>query len=285
MENKIKLSFILLVFFLSGCGNILDTSGFFFPDDLIDSRFVQSDQWNQTNPFKTISVNSENYQLFIAGDSHIGGTVNFDKFVSESKKNSAAALVIVGDIVSGHKQGYDTLINHLPNYSQIPYFLAVGNHDLYFDGWKTFYPYFGSSTYYFTVQTPTAKDLNIVLDSGSGTLGGKQLAWLQHVLENERSKYRHCFVYSHVNFFRNRHTGSTNPLVDELYVLMDLFAQNQVDMVFSGHDHDRSTNQFGNTTYITMDALLDGFPKAGFVILSVSKTAASFDFVDLKTIN
>lgn len=285
MENKLKITLVFLVIMLSGCTYTLDFGGFFFPGNPVDQRFEQSNAWNQSHPFKTIYVNSENYSVLVAGDSHIGGTVNFDKLVSESKKTGAAAFVIVGDIVSGHKQDYDTLKNHLPDFSQMPWFLAVGNHDLYFDGWDAFYPYFGTSTYYFTVQTPTAKDLNIVLDSGSGTLGGKQLAWLQQVLENERSKYRHCFVYSHVNFFRNRHTGSTNPLVDELYVLMDLFAQYQVHMVLSGHDHDRSTNQFGNTTYITMDALLDGFPKASILKISVSKTTASFDFHDLKTIN
>ena len=285
MENKLKKIIVFLSIFLSACTYRLDFSGFLFPDDLIDSRFVQSEEWNQSHPFKTITVSSENYQLFISGDSHIGGTVNFDKLVSESKKTGVAAFLVVGDVVTGHKQDYDTLRNHLPDFNQMPWFMAVGNHDLYFDGWKTFYPYFGSSTYYFTVQTPNAKDLNIVLDSGSGTLGGKQLKWLKQILENERYKYRHCFVYSHVNFFRNRHTGSTNPLVDELYVLMDLFAQYQVDMVFSGHDHDRSLNYFGNTTYITMDALLDGFPRASIVNLSVSKTGASFDFIDLNTSN
>lgn len=285
MENKLKLIFLSVILFFTGCTYRLDFTGFLFPDDLIDSRFVQSDDWNQTHPFKTLTVPSENYHLLIAGDSHIGGTVNLDKFIGQSKKTAAAAFIIVGDIVTGHKQDYDTLKNHLPDFNLMPWFMAVGNHDLYFDGWKSFFPYFGSSSYYFSIQTPGAKDLNIVIDSGSGTLGGKQLAWLKNVLENERSHYRHCFVYSHVNFFRNRHTGSTNPLVDELYVLTELFAQYQVDMIFSGHDHMRSINHLGNTSYITMDALLDGFPSAGYVDLTVDKTRASYNFVDLKTIN
>ena len=40
-----------------------------------------------------------------------------------------------------------------------PVFLITGNHDLFFDGWKTFYEFFGSSTYYFTVSTPEVPDL------------------------------------------------------------------------------------------------------------------------------
>ena len=298
MENKLKrtihISLILMALLLSGCSLNVDIGGFFFPGDLIDSRFKQSEQWNSTHPFKQLIVNSENYQILVAGDSHIGGYAensfsgrlkNFKKLINEAQKPENKAFLIVGDIVSGKKEDFDSLKANLPDFNITPYFLQVGNHDLYFDGWKTFYSYFGSSTYYFSIKTPSVSDLYICLDSGSGTLGASQLAWLKNVLESERANYRNCFVFSHVNFFRNRRTGSTNPLVDELYVLMDLFATNHVDLVISGHDHVRSKNNFGYTTYITMDALLDANPNASILKLSVSKTKTAFDFVDLKTIN
>jgi len=285
MANQLKTGFLFAMFMLQSCTYTLDFSGFFFPDDLVDARFVQSNDWNQSHPFKTINVSSENYQLLVAADSHLGGTKNLDKLIKEAIKPENTALILVGDNVTGHKEDYDTLKTHLPDFNLKPWFLAVGNHDLYFEGWKTFYPYFGTSTYYFSIQTPTQKDLYIVLDSGSGTLGAKQLAWLQNVLVTQRTAYRNCVVFSHVNFFRNRHTGSTNPLVDELYVLMDLFAKNRINMVISGHDHVRSINEFGNTTYITMDALLDGFSRAGYLKLKTTPLKMEYEFNEVKALN
>jgi UDP-2,3-diacylglucosamine pyrophosphatase LpxH len=284
MANQLKIALFLLVAMLSGCTSTLDFSGFFFPDNLVDSRFVQSEQWNQTHPFKNLVVTSENYQLLVAADSHIGPLVNFNKFLTEASKLENTAFVMVGDIVSGHKEDYLVFKNALPDFNLVHYFLMAGNHDLYFDGWKSFYEDFGSSTYYFTVQTPTQSDLYICLDSGSGTLGSKQLAWLKNVLSTKRANYRNCVVFSHVNFFRNRHTGSTNPLVDELYVLMDLFAENRVNMVISGHDHVRSINNFGFTTYITLGGLLDLNPNASYLKLKVTSTKADYEFVDLKSL-
>lgn len=211
--------------------------------------------------------------------------VNFNKFLTEASKPENSVFVVVGDIVSGHKEDYLLLKSLLPVFSQKPYFLAVGNHDLYFDGWKTFYADFGSSTYYFNVQTPANKDLYIILDSGSGTLGGKQLEWLKKVLSTKRADYRNCVVFSHVNFFHNRHTDSTNPLVDELYVLMDLFERYKVNMVITSHDHIRSVNNFGFTTYFTLDSLLDSLPTASFLKLKVSTEKTSYEFQDLKSLN
>lgn len=282
METKLKIIVVLLAGLFCGCSQKWDASGFFFPDDLVDARFAQSEQWNQSHPFKNLVVSSENYQLLVAADSHIGPLVNFEKFLSQASKPENTAFVMVGDIVSGQKEDYQRFKNALPDFSQVHYFLTPGNHDLYFDGWKSFYAYFGSSMYYFTVQTPGKKDLYICLDSGSGTLGGKQLAWLKQVLSTQRTSCRNCVVFSHVNLFRNRHTTSTNPMVEELYVLMDLFDRYKVNLVINGHDHQRFVNNFGNTTYITLDALQDSNPNASYLKLKVTPENAGYEFVDLK---
>ncbi len=283
MAIKLKILLLVLISFgFLSCNSNLDFNGFLYSPDRVDSRFEQSDAWNQTHPYKILTVNSENYQLLVAGDSHIGGLVNFDKLVNEARKPGNLAFVLVGDNITGKKEDYLRFKNELPDFNQIPYFLVVGNHDLYFDGWKTFYEYFGSSTYYFSVQTPTEKDIYICLDSGGGTLGGKQLSWLKNVLETIRPNYRNCVIFSHVNFFRDHHTGSTNPLETELEVLLPLFAKNRVNLVVMGHDHNRAIDKLGWTTYITMDALLDGFPTPSFVKLEVTETKLGYEFQDIK---
>jgi hypothetical protein len=113
--------------------------------------------------------------------------------------------------------------------------------------------------------TPDARDLFICLDTGSGTLGNRQLDWLENILENERHHFRNCIIISHSNFFRSRRTLSTTPLVEEIYFLLDLFSDNNVDMVIMGHDHERSVELFGNTVYLTLDAIEDGYSDASFV--------------------
>ncbi len=278
MANQLMIVLIYLVVALSACDKTIDFGGVFSSTYRVDDRFEQSDAWNQTHGFKTLTSTTEDYQILVAGDSHVGGTENLNIFINESKKSENLAFVIVGDIVTGQKEDYLVFKNALPDFADYPYFLMIGNHDLYFDGWKTFYEYFGSSTYYFTVQTPQHKDIYICLDSGGGTLGGKQLEWLKDVLKNERANYRNCVVFSHVNFFRDRHTGSTNPLVTELEVLLPLFAENRVNMVIMGHDHVHAVDQLGMTTYLTMDALKDGVSNASYVQLKVSEEGMRYEF-------
>lgn len=281
MANQLRIAFFALMAVLLGCNQHPDFSGLLYSPDRVDDRFEQSADWNKNHPAQNLISASENYQLLVAGDSHIGGLQNFNTMLSEARKPENLAMVIVGDVVTGQKEDFDKLKNVLPDFNQVPYFLMVGNHDLYFDGWKTFYEYFGSSTYYFTVQTPQYNDIYICLDSGAGTLGAKQLAWLKNLLSAQRTNYRNCIIFSHVNFFREHHTGSTNPLETELEVLLPLFARYNVNMVIMGHDHTRTITEFGKTTYLTMDALKDGVSNASFVKLQVSENKIGYEFQEL----
>jgi hypothetical protein len=156
----------------------------------------------------------------------------------------------------------------------------VGNHDLWFNGWNQFYSRFGSSTYIFTIETPAAKDLFICLDTGSGTLGKKQMDWLKEILQTSRNEYRYCILFTHNNMFRNRHTSSTNPLVEELHVLIELFTIHKVDMIITAHDHIKYEEKFGNTIYITMDALEDGLDYSGYFKLNMIDGNIDYEFIN-----
>ena len=283
MEHRLKkiASFILLGILLGSCDNNLDLKGFIYAYEPVNARFHQSMQWNYDHPYREITVPDDNYLLYVMGDSHVGGTKNLDAFFNDAINARAVAAVMVGDLTSGHAEDYQTFKQHLPPPDSLLTFPIAGNHDLYFDGWKQFFPLFGSSTYLFTVKTPKATDLFICLDSGSGTLGNDQLDWLKSILRSERPGYRHCVIFSHVNLFRNRHTSSTNPLVEELYVLMDLSVRYQIDMVITGHDHVKNVEKLGNTTYLTMDALLDGSSHAGYLKLSVKQGNIEYEFINL----
>ena len=85
-------------------------------------------------------------------------------------------------------------------------------------------------------------------------------------------------MFTHNNLIRSRHTDSTNPPVEELEVLLDLFAKHQVDMVITGHDHKHDAVQFGRTTYIIMDAIKDGDSNAGYFQIRVKNSIIGYKF-------
>jgi 3',5'-cyclic AMP phosphodiesterase CpdA len=185
---------------------------------------------------------------------------------------------MAGDLTTGNSGDYKVFEQHMPDTDSLPLFLMTGNHDLHYNGWQEFYSLFGSSSYVFSIKTPGANDLFICLETGGGTLGDKQLEWLTNILQTIRSNYRNCIVFTHNNFFRTRHTDSTNPLIEELDVLVELFTKYNVNMVVTGHDHKQDSRVFGITTYIVLDALKDGQSNAGYFQLKVKNGIIGYEF-------
>lgn len=271
---------LLIGMFFSAC-NYADMGGMFIVNESVNERFEQSLEANKLNGNTELYVTVDDYNLAVMADVHIGGTENFDKALQLVKGSNTTALVLNGDICNGNAYDYDSLEQYLPEKSDLMYFMLAGNHELYFGGWNEYYNRFGSSSYYFTVKTPTASDFYICLDTGSGTLGSKQLKWFKDLLEVSRNNYRRCIVFTHNNLYRNRHTLSTNPTNEELLVLTELFAKYKVDMVVTGHDHFKNVIKLGNTTHITMNALHDGFMYAGYFQINIKEGQLNYEFVDL----
>ncbi|HER39802.1 MAG TPA: metallophosphoesterase [Salinimicrobium catena] len=237
--------------------------------------------WNESHSPRELVIPGENYTIFSMGDSHMGGTANFQAFLEEAQNENATALTLVGDITTGQVNDYEVVESIIADCDTLAIFPIAGNHDLYFKGWDEFYSRFGSSTYSFTVKTPSARDLFICLDSGGGTLGSRQSDWLKSLLKNERNNYRYCVLFTHVNLFRPRKTSSTNPRVEEIHALLDLFMRYKVDMVVTGHDHEKNVQFFGNTMHIIMDALQDDNINAGYLRLDIDRNGIGPGFIRL----
>ncbi|MFO7790586.1 MAG: metallophosphoesterase [Bacteroidales bacterium] len=282
METKPgKLVCLFLLSLLFTACDLFEMRGFVASYESVNERFDQSMEWNDEHPFKTITVADDDYNIFVMADSHTGGVLNLNAFFDEAIDINAVAAVMVGDLTNGHSADYKKFDNQVPDEDVLLTFPVVGNHDLYFDGWKQFYKHFGSSTYLFTVNTATSSDLYICLDTGSGTLGSSQLNWLKDILENERQAYRYCVVFTHNNLFRIRHTTSTNPCVEELRVLTDLSVRYNIDVIITGHDHKRNLVVMGNTTHVTLDALKDDYKYAGYFNLHIENGDLGYDFINL----
>jgi len=283
MGHKIFKSVILILFvtlLFSACEK-MEIRGFIVSYETADQRFEQSIEWNNNNDLQEVTTDRDDYVLYAIGDSHIGGTDNLDAFFEQAKNEDPAVAVMVGDLTDGHEANYIAFGEHLPDKASLLTFPIAGNHDIYFGGWKHYYSMFGSSTYTFIINTPAASDLFICLDSGGGTLGSWQLDWLSNLLEKTRNDYRYCIIFTHNNLFRLRPTISTNPIVEEIHVLLDLFVSYNVDMVVTAHDHKKNTDMLGNTTHIIMDALSDECDHAGYMKLNIKPEAIEYEFVNL----
>lgn len=260
--------FLSISLVLSAC-DYLDFKGMVITYTDVDERFDASVAWNDANPSRNLLSGKDDYSFFIISDSHLGGTVNINKVYADAIAKNGKGVIMIGDNCSGNKTDYDMLANVVEQHSTIPSYLLVGNHDLYFEGWEHFYTYFGSSTYSFSIKTPDASDLFIMLDTGGGTLGKLQLQWLKDLLATERKNFRNCIILTHNNILRSRYTVSTLPMQEEVKVLLDLFLQHNVNYCFTGHDHQYDTFTFGNTHYVVSDAIKDGYKKASYLILNI----------------
>ena len=259
---------IILSLAITSC-DYLDFKGMLLTYTDVDTRFESSIAWNDEHDSRDFDINSDDYTFFIMSDSHLGGTMNITTMYNEATSANADAVLMIGDLCSGNQEDYDTLNAVIERYPNIPALQVVGNHDLYFEGWEYYYKYFGTSTYYFTVNTLSASDLFIMLDTGGGTLGDLQLDWLKDLLETQRDNFRNCIILTHNNLIKSRTTISTLPMQEEIKVLLDLFLIYDVDYCITGHDHQYDTFTFGSTHYIVTDALLDSYEDAAYLQLKV----------------
>lgn len=242
----------------------------------VDSRFEESVRWSDEHAETVLSVPTSEYRFYVCADIHARRTAKrFSSFlrVAQEDENSCFSLVL-GDMVTGDgsfPMVADTL-SAFRRSVEAPdtLFSTVGNHDLMFGQWGTYRDLLGISTYFFEVRTPLTKDLFISIDSGSGSLGLKQLKWLSRLLAFRRGNYRHCIIFTHVNLFKtgNAQTSSGNLPAEEVYALTELCARNEVKLLLQGHDHVRGERKFKGTTYLVLDALSDESKSPSYCVVT-----------------
>ena len=271
----ICLGYLLLVLgsIFTACGpdTRLDMVGMFAGSSPnIDQRWEVSQAYNQQAGFATISALTDDYHVYVCTDTHIHKTrTRWEYFIKSYRADMLCPVAVhLGDVIDAttdFEYVEDALERH-PLSQILPYktdtLMAVcGNHDIYFKQWETFIKAFKTSTYYFVVQTPSGKqDLFVVYDSADGTVGSKQLKWLETTLQwADTQNFRHIVACSHTHFFkRDGSQGHTsNYTIEETYALLNLFTEHGVDMLWSGHDHAREITQVKGLTAIVVDSMKD----------------------------
>ena len=273
----------------AGC-NRLDIAGMVVNRSDTEERVADWLDYNTQNPMQVIENVPDEYRFYSTSDSHCSSRDDFElqgpkdrlyKYVTTERNDSNAIFsLLVGDIANesgdvGYIRAEASMrFNAETQIKNDPCFPVIGNHDVYFDCAKFYKQYFHTSTYTVTVKTVGGfQDLYIILDSGNGTHGKRQLDWLEEQL-SYRADYRHCFVISHNWLFRTSYNYTTTPAAnlpqDEQYAFMDLMSRSNVELVLMGHFHAREQRQFGGVQYVMTDNLNDG-GKPSYLVVNVGE--------------
>lgn len=277
MKRIIICTFVAAIF----CSCDADVLGLISPTgDTINKRFEQSMEWNEANGSRSVSIPVNEYKFHIGSDIHTKETTdNIRAMISDMRNDDESHFaLLLGDVIHG-KGNYPTFADALKFDSGTqsendPVFLTVGNHDLYFGQWTEFKKYWGTSTYYFTVITPDFKDLFICLDTGTGTLGSKQMQWLKKTLKEESPRKRHIVIFTHTDLFRTDNSGfpTSNMPIEETFDITSLMQEYGVDLYLQGHNHFRHDNLYRGTRYITVDAMKDEAAAPYYMVATLSDT-------------
>jgi UDP-2,3-diacylglucosamine pyrophosphatase LpxH len=289
MQNLRYIVVMVVAAAILGACDKYDIQGFFMTPskERVNERFNQSIEYNATHMNDTLIVAMQDeYMFYTAADVHVKKTAeHLAKYIDIARDDEKSLFAtILGDITDqkgGLSIAYDTIENHK---SESIVRVLAGNHDIYFDQWGEYYELFGSSTYYFVVKTPSTSDLFIALDSSCGSLGKKQMRWLEDVLVEKRSSHRHCVIMTHTHFFdRDMSQFPTgNFSVEETAVLTDLFAKYDVNLVISGHDHHNENYNFNGVKYLVLDDIQDLDLEPTYFVVNVREENIGFERILLK---
>lgn len=269
---------IILTITLTSCERY-DFAGFISsPSKNIEERFKESMQYNKNHQNDTLlTLPYDQYNIYACSDIHTATTCNKLSIILDRAfhDNELGFISIIGDITDkkgGLEIARDTISLHSKNSDKIK--CLVGNHDLFFNQWEKYKQFWGTSIYYFVVTTPSASDLYISLDTGNGTLGKKQMKWLEELLAEKRKHYRHCIIFSHTNMwvenFDQFPSGSIS--LKETVKMSSLFSKYDVEYYVNGHVHKRNKQTLNGVDYITTDSMKDKDSTSSYIIFNVGKT-------------
>lgn len=231
---------------------------------------------------RIVNSPTADYKVYVGSDMHIDSyatTAHTDAFLEAFTADDGAPMaLILGDLVNGKysmKTASDR-VREMAGAKAESTFLALGNHDIFFNLWEEWASEWGEASYTVQVRTPAGTDLYVCLDSASGYLGSKQLGWLKDVLGSAKNlELRHLIVFTHTHMFKkDMSQGHTsNYPLEETWELTSLLERNGVELFLSGHSHCRDISNFNGVRYVVVDALEEHYPdsETGYMILDAGQ--------------
>lgn len=298
--NKAYAIIAAMVLIFTGCGNPnYDYRGMFdgqSPDP--DYRFDESMEYNEANGYRTVVSLTSEYDVYVGTDMHIDSlTPNIyhtEQFMTAFRNNlNAPVCLILGDLINGQNniEWASNKVRDLAGLKKNYIFNTAGNHDVYFNQWGEWRDTWKTSTYYFVVESPNLlnplqpnKDLYICLETANGTLGTKQLKWLENLLNEQKDvNYRHKIVFTHTHLFKKDGSQghTSNYSTEETFEIIGILAKYDVDCFLCGHDHCREITHNQGITTIIVDALEEHYSDAYYMVATVGDEL-KYEFVGVK---
>ncbi|NIT03633.1 hypothetical protein GTO10_01705 [Candidatus Saccharibacteria bacterium] len=185
------------------------------------------------------------FSFLAFGDSGTGGDVQ-KALASLMDEEETTFAILTGDVVypCGTKEGYKTRFGDI--YAEFLESRAIypspGNHDYQCDSLSSYLSYFKEYGRYYSFEESGA--LFISLDTNN--LDSTQITWIEEELSKATSTIRVVFFH-HPPFSSGTVHGSNAQVQDKLVHLFDRY---QVDLVFSGHEHNYERLEAGGVVYI-----------------------------------
>jgi predicted phosphodiesterase len=255
------------------------------PEDADEYTFlVGSDSHVTDDPGRMdemFSIGIEGKDLLYAHLGDIADTkaeyyINLDNSIQRAKEMYADKFYkkeVVEDEGIMYTKYTDTLNNQVYFDTEdvpLPFFPVVGNHDITHNGWALWSSLFHSSFYEVYVLADITSDDTylydhfIFLDTASGTLGREQVELIEQGVFDSMydqeigMKTRHTFIFSHTNIFRPRAVEFASTFArEEMFFLLDKFAEWNASMVFLGHVHKWDYEKVNGVEYLTLDSMCE----------------------------
>lgn len=220
---------------LSGCdpGTYVDYLTLDDADKVTD-RFNESAS-GHAKPLIFPETDSDSFTFLWTSDMHItrDKSDNFDKLAYYADKVNASLMLHSGDCVDDGDEKEFQKWTRRAEVMPVPVFTAIGNHDLYNDGWDEFKRYIGPSVFRFAYGPADF----IFIDTANGTTGWDQMQWIEKVLERNKH-FPHRFVLSHYPIYDGTlQTPSSMGNTEERMKLISMFDDYNVKYFLSGHKH------------------------------------------------
>jgi UDP-2,3-diacylglucosamine pyrophosphatase LpxH len=218
----------------------------------VDRRFRESTE-EIASPLPPPLRDESHWSALIVSDLHFfddEANVNVNEIADYLAEEPVDFMFQLGDLAdAGWPIEYQTATETLEALG-VPLFHAIGNHDVYHEGWASFRLHCGPSLFPLTVGNV----LFIVLDLAGGTLGGLQRPWLEEQLQAATEE--HILLLSHYPLWSPTDEGFSQIASEqEVYDILDLMRQYGVAAHVSGHTHRWAFTEINGSALYTVSAM------------------------------
>jgi Icc protein len=238
---------------------------------------------------KKETANEVLFSFAVSGDSrpandYLPQPEKFISILNNIKKFSPAFYINTGDIINGGTANSEILEREFSDYLNAtsilncPVYVSPGNHDVQNDISRSYFSQLITGNeklyYYFKYHDVFFIILDAYEKGFWGEIKGEQLLWLENLLATLKKEKVFIFIHPPVYSVMNPDcitNGSLHVAFSDKQnqnYIRDIFSENNVDGVFSGHEHMFYKQRIGDTEYI-ITACSGAFPyvskeKGGF---------------------